>query len=79
MNQRSIITVIDKMLMHIPAEQESLIRQLTSIRTSALYAAPEIQGNFWQRTSFCLNQCLPYPPQEDWQRKVDDEYRGLNG
>ena len=67
---RNIVAVINKMLKEIPVTEAGFRGELESIKTSAMYAAPETMGVMWRRAAESINYNMPYPPATDWQKKV---------
>jgi hypothetical protein len=73
---RSLPEVLSKMTTLIPDDTGHLRNRLESVRTSALYAPPEMQGYWWRAAQTALIECEPEAPEEDWWRKVLAIWRG---
>ena len=70
---RNIITVIDRVLRAVPDKDNGGFKfELRSLRSSALYTAPEIMGIAWERFARIFNQYIPYPAKEQWMMECID-------
>ena len=68
---RNIVDVVDQILLVIPKEEHSFRAELKSLRSSALYAAPESTKMWWSEFQRIINDYLPHPNKcEDWQLHV---------
>lgn len=68
---RYLPTVIDAMVKEIPSSgNEDLIRELNSVKGSAMYAAPENIRMWWVRAAEALEDGVGDPSGADWKMKV---------
>jgi hypothetical protein len=63
---RNLHDVIDKILPHIPKEEESLIGELLSAKQSSLVSAPEAVYIHWQRVADTFAGRFGTPPKSGW-------------
>lgn len=71
---RDLSKVITEMLEVIPATEVGLRLSLQAIQTSARYAAPEIQVNWWHQMVNLLNDTNPTG--KDWELALADIVSG---
>ncbi len=67
---RQLDTVIEKMIEHIPKDQEDLLSDLKDQIDSFRYSAPELIALRWTRTAYVLEEYID--PTDGWQKKVAD-------
>lgn len=65
---RSLNGVLAKMIELTPNKE--LKTALIRIQACSLYAAPEVQRDYWTRASLALEEAIPDGPKEDWERKI---------
>jgi len=69
--QRELVDVIAEMLAIVPASELNLHNDLGKIRTSASYAAPEMQRHWWARTADILQARFGEESfTDEWQDKL---------
>ena len=60
-----------------PRNELHLRAALTSVQQYLPYAPPEATPSVWMRVCGILERAFgPFPPREDWQRKVAREFKG---
>ena len=70
---RDLVEVIDQLLVHIPTDQEDLIKDLEYQKDSALYTAPEAMRFRWGKVAEILYEHMGEPPFEGfWKQAVLD-------
>lgn len=67
---RSIQDVIDAMVAVIPADKSDFLQRLQWIKNDAGFKAPELMRVSWEHLANAVNEFIPYPPVEDWQKQV---------
>ena len=68
---RNIVDVVDQMLRVLPADEAAFKGELVSLRSSALYAAPESARMWWSEFHRIINDYLPHPDKcTDWQLQI---------
>jgi hypothetical protein len=74
---RKLTDVIDLILAEIPliGDWHGLKQKLKSIRSSSLYAAPEVQGDWWNCTARILNSEIGEEDQP-WTVKIRQIFAG---
>lgn len=76
---RPLDKVIEATLKLIPADYDKrdlLSKQLESIKESSLYAAPEMQVEWWYKFGLLLQTTLGDPEGIDWKEAVVDLVTG---
>ena len=72
---RDIVKIIDYMMGDIPAEQRDLIHDLEAVKASAIYAPPEVMGNYWRRAADVLAHHIPSIT-EEWHKALRETFAG---
>lgn len=67
---RDLVEVLDKILLLVP-EEHSIYESLKSVRTSAIYCAPEAMWQWWQVGTKILAEGIG-EPLVAWEFKVAD-------
>lgn len=67
---RDITAVIRMILSEIPESEKSLVLQLESLLSSAMYSAPELRGERWTQLAGILNNNIP-EIKEDWHKRIE--------
>lgn len=77
---RSILTVIDTMLMEIPVEEGEFRDSLKSVYQSAAFSAPELMALRWRTGAEVLSDYISQDEKDwtDWQRRVVAIWMGEN-
>ena len=75
---RNLVNIIDEMLRHVPETEEHLVADLTDLRSSTAYSAPELMGLRWRCGAEVLEEHFPADPKDfnDWQKKVCEVWMG---
>lgn len=70
--KRRLSTVIDDMLKVIPSQEVNFISSLESVRNELKYAAPEIEGRYFQSVMNTMYENLGPIDElnEDWKKEV---------
>jgi hypothetical protein len=78
---RNILRVIGIMLIDIPSTETAFRTELESVKSSAMYASPELERFNWERLSEVVNSFIPQPPTplKLWQQDVVDAFTGQKG
>jgi hypothetical protein len=72
---RHIANVIDAMMEYIPEDQTDLRAQMSNIRSSSVYTAPEMQQGWWRAFQGVLEEHIKKDWETiEWQRKVIHVY-----
>lgn len=67
---RSLDKVIDQMIPLIPVEEDDLIKELLSVKQSAVIAAPEAVYIHWQRVADAFSGRFGTPPTSGWGLEI---------
>lgn len=69
---RNPVEVIDTVLAKLPEGYPALRARLEKIKSNSRYRAPELEGqrDTWIEVGNALNENLPFPPKEDWQKDI---------
>ncbi len=70
---RNLSTVIDQLLIIIPAEQTDLRQELASYKESVDFAPPELHGQWWGEAARALYAVIGTPSDhapDTWQGEV---------
>jgi hypothetical protein len=69
---RNLCAVIEQLLAVIPEDQDALRTKLSATRDSAVFAAPEVQSMWWNRSAELLREFVEPHVQlkTDWALKV---------
>jgi hypothetical protein len=67
---RAIDEVIDAMVAEVPASEVALLERFAWLKKDARYKPPEAMGFAWDNLAGFVNAAIPYPPVEDWHKRV---------
>lgn len=73
---RNICDVIDEMVLFIPENENSLVRQLEKLRYSASFSAPEMQSFWWNEVASVLENYIP-DIDEEWKIQIGIIFNGI--
>lgn len=73
---RNICDVIDEMVLFIPENENSLVRQLEKLRYYAGFSAPEMQSFWWNEVSSVLENYIP-DIDEEWKIQIGIIFNGI--
>lgn len=76
MGNRYLPDVITSILAVIPESEFLLIQQLSGVRNSALYAAPEVMRSWWSRCAAILSE---YDNGQPWMDEAFSIFGGKTG
>lgn len=69
--QRNPIEVIDNIIAKLPENYDtSLVSHLKRIQEDSFYRPPERQHETWYELAVTLQNSLPFPPTENWQKEI---------
>lgn len=73
---RDITKVIDQILAVVPETETTARAALASVRSTAAFGAPELQGSYWNQLHGVLVRNLGHQPTEPWHFEVAAIMRG---
>ena len=73
---RDLTRIIGEIIVELPEGHDHIISLLKSVLSSAIYSSPELMGFRWMQVSNILNDYIPYPPEEEWQKNIDKIFSG---
>ncbi len=75
---RHLSEVLDRMIAFVPLEQASLLVDLTNLRSSLGFVAPEMMPLRWANLEVIVNCHIPQPPAglDAWQNSFVMEFIG---
>lgn len=74
---RNLAEVIDAMVLHIPKSETDTLAALASIRSSVLYAAPEMMQTWWREIQVVLQEEIG-TPDVDWKIHVAAHFSNIS-
>ena len=75
--QRNLVDVLTDLLRVVPYDQPCLRGALCSLRASAEFAAPEVQGHWWRKAADSLEHHLKgVPADAPWRAAAEAAWLG---